>query len=545
MSVAAKGQERREIKPQPGFQTKVAACSADIAIIGGGAGGGKTCGLLFEAIRHNQDPRFGAVYFRRTMQSIRAEGGLWDESANWCPQFGGAPAESILKWRFPSGATISFRGIEYDKDLASWQGTQIPLIIFDELTEFTKKMFFFMISRNRGICSIRPYIRASCNPDPDSWVAEFLSWWIDQNTGFPIRERDGVIRYMMNYKNEIVWGDSKQEVIDKCPDAFKDERFLQSGINKDELIKSVTFIHGDVYENKILLANDPGYLGSLNSMDEADQARFLSGNWKVRADGLGLYDNAAIEGLFNANLENEREQLVGYDVADGRPIYRVDINANLRYITCDAAKFGRDLCVICVWKGWTIVHTSIFHLSAPLDIHNEIKRCMMDFNVPRYNVIVDQDGIGGDVVKLGRYNGFMAREATRQDPDSKVKENYVMFKDQCYFRNSYKVNAGTIKWIVLNSTVRVFDKGAKNGRMSTEILWNGVMVDIKILIKKQLRAIKKGMSVFEGGETKLAINDKDEQKKILNGESPDFADTMMMREAFELVPRRKGKFKHH
>jgi hypothetical protein len=72
-----------------------------------------------------------------------------------------------------------------------WQGAQIPLICFDELTHFRAHQFFYMVSRNRSTCGVRPYIRATCNPDADSWVANFLAWWIDPETGFPIPERAG------------------------------------------------------------------------------------------------------------------------------------------------------------------------------------------------------------------------------------------------------------------------------------------------------------------------------------------------------------------
>ena len=51
--------------------------------------------------------------------------------------------------------------------------------------------------------AFKPYVRASCNPKPNSWVARLLEWWIDQDTGYPIPERDGVIRYMVNFKNDI------------------------------------------------------------------------------------------------------------------------------------------------------------------------------------------------------------------------------------------------------------------------------------------------------------------------------------------------------
>lgn len=534
------------IKPQAGFQEDVLACPADIAIIGGAAGVGKTFSLLLESLKHIEDPDFGAVYFRKNMQLIRAEGGLWDESLKLFPKFEGEPLESILKWHFPDptldgkrGASIQFRGIENENDLSNWQGSQIPLIIFDELTEFTQKMFFFMISRNRGMCSIKPYVRASCNPDPDSWVANFIAWWIDQDTGYPIKERAGKLRYMLNYKDQIVWGNTKEEVIKKCPDAFNDPKFIESGIKNEDLIKSVTFIPGDIYDNKILLQHDPGYLGSLNSMDEADQARFLHGNWKVRADGMGLYSDKAIEAMFvdAEDFEEKDPILIGWN--KDKPIYVDPDDYRNNFITCDAAKFGRDLCVIMVWKGFKVIHITIFYISSEHDIKREIEELRQIWRVQKLNVCVDQDGIGGGVVRLGGYTGFHARAEVLQDPDTKEKENFKMRKDQCYFRSATRINEFRMK-ISLES-VKIYDKGAQHARWSRKLKRKGELVDISVIIKNHLRSIKRGPSTLENGILKYETNTKEDQKLILDGESPDTADTIMMREEFVLTRRRKGK----
>ena len=82
------------------------------------------------------------------------------------------------------------------------------MIGFDELTHFTAHQFFYMVSRNRSTCGVRPYIRATCNPYADSWVADFLAWWIDQETGLPIPERAGVLRYYIRVAEKIEWAGS-------------------------------------------------------------------------------------------------------------------------------------------------------------------------------------------------------------------------------------------------------------------------------------------------------------------------------------------------
>ena len=175
---------RTTISAQRGPQTDFLRTAADICIYGGAAGGGKTVGLIMEPLRCvSRVPGFTAVFFRRTTPQITNPGGLWDESLNFYPRFGGTPYLRALEWRWPRAGKIKFSHLQFDTTVFDWQGAQITLICFDELTHFTARQFFYMVSRNRSTCGVRPYIRATCNPDADSWVAEFLAWWIDQETG--------------------------------------------------------------------------------------------------------------------------------------------------------------------------------------------------------------------------------------------------------------------------------------------------------------------------------------------------------------------------
>jgi hypothetical protein len=64
---------------------------------------------------------------------------------------------------------------------------------------------------------VRPYIRATCNPDADSWVADFLAWWIDPETGLPIPERAGVVRYYIRVADKIEWADWPEDLMQHLP----------------------------------------------------------------------------------------------------------------------------------------------------------------------------------------------------------------------------------------------------------------------------------------------------------------------------------------
>lgn len=278
------------LKPQEGPQEEFLRTSADICFYGGAAGGGKTWGLLLECIRHIETPGFGAVIFRRTSNQVRNEGGLWDESEGIFPHVGGAPKESILTWDFKeTGNSITFAHLEHEKNKYDWQGSQIPLICFDEVTHFTGGQFWYLASRNRSMCGVKPYIRATCNPDPDSWVADFIKWWIDQETGYAIPERSGVIRWMLRRGGRVHWADTKEELVDRFWKAPYEE-------HEKPQPKSITFIASSVYDNKALLKVNPEYLGNLDAQTTVERERLKYGNWKIRAKA-GL--------IFN------REQFIG------------------------------------------------------------------------------------------------------------------------------------------------------------------------------------------------------------------------------------------
>jgi predicted phage terminase large subunit-like protein len=249
-----------------------------VVIYGGAAGGGKTFGLILDPTRYFANPQFGAVIFRRLATQISGEGGLWDTAMSvYIPMGAKAFLSPRYGFKFPGGMKLTFAHLQYENDVNAWQGSQIPMIGFDELTHFTEHQFFYMLSRNRSVCGVRPYIRATCNPDVDSWVAKLIDWWIDPNTGFPIKERSGKVRYFTRIYGRMVWGANYDEVLAQAnfPPDLADE-------DPRNLIKSLTFIPSRLDDNAILMERDPGYKGSLLALPNVERERLLNGNWKIR-----------------------------------------------------------------------------------------------------------------------------------------------------------------------------------------------------------------------------------------------------------------------
>jgi hypothetical protein len=496
----------RLIRPQPGYQTKVLSSPADIIISGAAAGVGKTYTLLLDPLRDVKNKDFGGVIFRRTTPQIRNEGGLWDTSMTIYPGAGALPKESSLEWIFPSGSKIKFSHLEYEKNIFDWQGAQIPFIGFDELTHFTKKMFFYLLSRNRSLSGVNPYCRATCNPDPESWVYELIQWWIDPETGFPISERDGVIRYMLIDGENYIWGDSYEEVVKKGWYLIE-KAVKKSGIDPKHFVKTVTFISGTIYDNKELLSINPSYLGNLMAQDEETIAQLLDGNWKAIISDKDIYDYYAFIGLF----ENK---------------YQVSSEGN--YITADIALKGSNKFTVGHWTGMELDDLLIMDISKGNEVIDGINNMARVHKTPNRNIVFDNDGVGqfvdGFIVGAQEFNNGSSPlpdpKNLKIDPKTKkpLPENYEHLKAQCYYRSGDKTNRGEM---------RISERVAN------------MMYDSKMTVRQRFiyerKAIKRAKADMDG---KLRIIKKDEMKTKLNNESPDLMDMFMEREFFELVPKK-------
>lgn len=268
------------IRPQPGPQEAASASAADIVIYGGAAGGGKSWSLIFEAARYIRTPGYSAIIFRRTTKQVTGGGSIWDESQSLYPILGGVPREHRLDWKFGTGddepdATVEFGHLEHEKNKLDHQGKQYAGVFFDELTHFTETQFWYLQTRARTTCGVRPRVWGTCNPDPDSWVRTLIDWWIGDD-GLAIPERSGVLRWFARLPDDsLQWGNTQAETHAEAAKQVPELRL--------EDVKSLTFIPAGLDDNAILTDADPSYRATLMSMPRIERERLLGANWNTRA----------------------------------------------------------------------------------------------------------------------------------------------------------------------------------------------------------------------------------------------------------------------
>jgi predicted phage terminase large subunit-like protein len=150
---------------------------------GGAAGGGKSDFLLMAALQYADVPGYSALILRRTFSQLSKADGLLHRAQEWLAgkaqgveTVGGTPT----RWVFPSGARLEFGHCQYDKDRFDYQSAAYQYIGFDELTQFTERIYLYLLSRlRRPEGSLVPLrVRSASNPGGDGhdWVkARFIT----------------------------------------------------------------------------------------------------------------------------------------------------------------------------------------------------------------------------------------------------------------------------------------------------------------------------------------------------------------------------------
>lgn len=244
----------------------------------------------------------------------------------------------------------------------------------------------------------------------------------------------------------------------------------------------LAFIQAFVTDNPDI---DKFYIENLTKLDKISKERLLHGNWEYDDDPAIMMQYDKIVDLFT----------------------NTHILGGNKYITCDAARLGKDRSIIRVWQGMTSIKKVVIPKCRIDELANAIRQLQREYGVPNSSTIVDEDGVGGGVVDILRCKGFVNN--SRPLPEMRKQPNYSNLRSQCYFKLADAVN---------NNLMYLPNEPIKD----------------RDIVVEELEQIKQKDIDKDG---KIAVISKDEIKKVI-GRSIDEADTIMMRMWFELVPKR-------
>ena len=108
------------------------------AFYGGAAGGGKSDALLMAALQYVDVPGYNALLIRNTYANLSKPDGLMDRAADWLTHTDAKWEGDDKRWRFPSGATLSFGYLDGPRDHFNYQGPAYQFVGIDEVVQIRR-----------------------------------------------------------------------------------------------------------------------------------------------------------------------------------------------------------------------------------------------------------------------------------------------------------------------------------------------------------------------------------------------------------------------
>lgn len=251
------------------------------------AGSGKSRLLLLKMLKYAMyDPNFEAVLFRRTSPPLKAAGGLFTEAKKLYSPLTPKIREKDMEVLFQKtkGGTLKFTHLENENDAeGNHQGLQYSATGWDELTHFTQTQFLYLLGRLRSASESDSFCMATTNPDPDSWVINWVMWYLDDK-GYPREDRCGVVRYFVIVNDSPVFADTEEELAKDYPELCYVED-PTTGETRYVAPMSFAFVNGTIFDNPELIRANPKYLSALKAQSKVNRARLLDGCWFARAEG--------------------------------------------------------------------------------------------------------------------------------------------------------------------------------------------------------------------------------------------------------------------
>lgn len=305
------------------------------------------------------------------------------------------------------------------------KSNQASYFYWDELTKVRdERVLLYSLSRNRDNSGLRPCTVCTFNPKKNHFSYNMLldAGYIDTSYDPPIIRQgiSGVVKYFFvkgNYVKDIVWGDTREDVLRRCNIKLSIED-IEAGLTPEMMIKSFTCLTGEASQNRILLHATHG----------ESVANLLNTGAK--------YAKSLKEGAFVDDDEDEESQTVTKKMIDTIFDNPQD-DGDVYYASLDVGGGGKgDPSFMWIWRGTTLIEFDYYN-GNPKEVEGWIRNILNTYNVPMERFSFDACGLGHYLTAYT--NGRSIKSNVRPVPeiDEAGNENTM---DLCFNLRSQLLN---------------------------------------------------------------------------------------------------------
>lgn len=518
------------LKPlEYGNQKFAIRSNADIVCFTGNTGGGKSYALYYSPIEYlSQNDNAKIVCFMRNISDFWGAGKVSDTLKKMYPLVDRSvkkqphdPIGEILHsptdmgMKLYNGSEIKFQQLDNENPIVIEKivkGLQAKKLIFDECNKFSWRTITAFMPRLRSDASGKAQILLAQNPERNCFMRKLCGkgihggGWINDD-GTVDKSMDGVVMYFNMQEGDLertYFGRTKREVYEKCKSHIDALVALSPGMTYEDFILSMVFFTFDVSDNKLMLEKNKRYRGLAANSSTALSSH--GGNWNYSLEDETSIDEDAMD--VQVSKQDIDRMFIGIDKPRNSILQK-------RLITVDMATTGSDNMVMKYWELW----------SGYGYVCKDVKYSMKNTAFEGVRLIVDfkdKHGVNGKDLILDT-QGFQflgecfpkARSfAGASHTSNRGKGRFVSLKDEAGHLAMQMIKSGLVHYEPRLAEMRYTHQKMKRAGATT--------------IREHMRFESVIFQFSKTPNGRMKMLDKEEQKRLIKGMSPDLTDNLIM-----------------
>lgn len=514
---------------EDGNQKYAIRSNADFVVFSGPVGSGKSFALYYAPIEYlSMNDNAKIVCFMRNISDFWGAGKVADTLKKMYPLIDRGvkrqprdPIGEILRknedmgMRLYNGSELKFQQLDNENPIVLdriAKGLQAKILIFDECNKFEWKTITTFMARLRSDSNGKAQIFLAQNPERLCALrkicgkGEHGGGWINDD-GTVDKEMDGAVMYFYMHQGnleEMYWGRSKVEVYEKAKDKIDALLEIDKDMSYEDFILSMVFFTFDMRDNKKMLAKNKSYRGM--AANSATAASSYANNWNY---SITDEDVATEDEMVNTLIKQNNVEMMFHSME-----IPYDSVLQKRFITVDMATTGFDNFVMMYWELWS--GYGFLCKDIKYSMKNTNKEAVYMINEFRTKhgwdakLIIDVQGFGflrdcyPDAIQFAG-----ASQSTKRG-----KNLYKTLKDEA---------SHLAVEMVCNGLVHFDHRLAEMRYMHQNMSRSGGTTIKRHMLFESV--------IFQFSKTpngRLVMLEKEKQKKLLKGMSPDLFDNVIM-----------------